>query len=130
MRRFSAGADAFLLIANTLRAEELSRLIALGKRLGLDALVEVHDEEDVRKALDAKAELIGINNRDLKTLEVDLATTERLIKLVPTETPAVSESGIETASRMCGKCAGGAFVGYWRERLFCSRPTRSERYKN
>ena len=93
-----AGADAYLLIANTLNAEELSRLIALGKRLGLDALVEVHDEEDVRKALDAKAELIGINNRDLKTLEVDLATTERLIKLVPAETPAVSESGIETAA--------------------------------
>ena len=92
------GADAFLLIANTLRAEELSRLIALGKRLGLDALVEVHDEEDVRKALEAKAELIGINNRDLKTLEVDLATTERLIKLVPTETPAVSESGIESVA--------------------------------
>ena len=52
----------------------------------------------MRKALDAKAELIGINNRDLKTLEVDLATTERLIKLVPAETPAVSESGIETAA--------------------------------
>ena len=93
-----SGADAYLLIANTLRVEELSRLIALGKTLGLDALVEVHDEEDVRKALEAKAEIIGINNRDLKTLEVDLATTERLVKLVPQETPAVSESGIESAA--------------------------------
>jgi len=93
-----SGADAYLLIANTLRVEELSRLIALGKRLGLGALVEVHDEEDMRKALEAKAELIGINNRDLKTLEVDLATTERLIKLVPEGIPAVSESGIESVA--------------------------------
>ena len=93
---FLSGADAFLLIANTLHVEELARLVALGKRLGLEALVEVHDEEDMRKALDAKAEIIGINNRDLKTLEVDLATTERLIKLVPEGIPAVSESGIES----------------------------------
>lgn len=110
----TVGADAYLLIANILNIEELRQFIALGKELGLDALVEVHDEEDIGKAIDAKAELVGINNRDLKTLKIDLAVTERLIQKIPKEIPVVSESGIETAEdvvRVRKAGAHGILVG-------------------
>ncbi len=93
-----AGADAFLLIAHILEQHELAKFLALGTTLGLDTLVEVHDEEDLGKALDAGAEIIGINNRDLGTLEIDIHTTERLAKLIPAGTPLVSESGISSVA--------------------------------
>lgn len=90
-----AGADAVLLIA---RALELPRLRALRERaaeLGLDALVEVHDEREVDLALAAGADLVGINNRDLATFATDLATTERLAPLLATAgVVIVAESGI------------------------------------
>ena len=95
-----AGADAFLLIANILKVDELIRLIALGKKLGLEALVEVHDKIDVEKVLAAGAEVIGINNRDLQTLQVDLAVTERLAPLISKKIPVISESGIESADHV------------------------------
>jgi len=91
-----AGADAFLLIAAILTTEELSRFISLGKELGLSALVEIHNEEDLEKALSAKAEIIGINNRDLTTLKIDLHTSARLMPLIPKNVAIVSESGIKT----------------------------------
>ena len=94
-----SGADAYLLIASVLRTEELRDLIGMGTALGLDTLVEVHDEADVEKALDAGAELLGINNRDLQTLDVDLAMTERLMRRIPAGLPVVSESGIETPAQ-------------------------------
>ena len=87
-------ADAFLLIASLLTAEELERLIALGKELKMDALVEVHAEEDLTKALDAGAEILGINNRNLSTLAVDPYLAKKLIPRVPKGIPVIIESGI------------------------------------
>jgi indole-3-glycerol phosphate synthase len=92
-----SGADAFLLIANILKVDEIIRLIALGKKLGLDSLVEVHNQVEVEKAIAAGAEVMGINNRDLQTLQVDLGATERLTPLISKKIPVISESGIESA---------------------------------
>ena len=92
------GADAFLLIAHLLTTDELTHLISLGNDLELDHLVEVHDESDIEKALGAEAELIGINNRDLESLDVNLVITEKLMQLVPRDIPVVSESGIASAA--------------------------------
>ncbi len=88
------GADAVLLIAAILDSGLLAELIAVAGSLGMAALVEVHDEPELERALAAGAEVIGINNRDLRTFEVDLATTERLRPLVPAERTVVAESGV------------------------------------
>ena len=88
------GADAVLLIVAILEDAQLRDLIAQARDLEMDALVEVHDEEQVERALKAGAELIAINNRDLRTFDVDLATTERLRPLIPDDKVVVSESGI------------------------------------
>ena len=88
------GADAILAMLSVLTDEEAARIVAEARNLGMDALVEAHDEEEVRRAVALGADLIGINNRDLKTLKVDLATTERLAHLVPEGRLLVSESGI------------------------------------
>jgi indole-3-glycerol phosphate synthase len=93
----AAGADAVLLIVAILDPPELTRLLALSQRLGLDALVEVHTEDELRVALDAGADLVGVNNRDLKTFEVSLDTSFRLIERIPETVVVVSESGLRTA---------------------------------
>jgi len=90
------GADAVLLIAAILDHDLLAQLIALAPSLSLAALVEVHDERELEHALTAGADLIGINNRDLRTFEVDLATSEQLRALIPPEATVVAESGIHT----------------------------------
>ncbi|MCG3176105.1 MAG: Indole-3-glycerol phosphate synthase [Candidatus Omnitrophica bacterium] len=90
------GADALLLIAGALSAEELKTLYELAGRYGLDALVETHSYEDVQKALAVGARIIGVNNRDLQTFSVDLRTTERLAPLVDDKRLLVSESGIQS----------------------------------
>ena len=90
------GADAILLIAQILTEEELMGFYRISKELGMDVLIEVHNEEDIEKALKTGASIIGINNRDLNTLRVDLATTQRLIRLIPDNKVRVSESGIKT----------------------------------
>jgi indole-3-glycerol phosphate synthase len=90
----SYGADAILLIAAILDDTQLHDLIEQARGLDMESLVEVHDETEVERALKAGADLIGINNRDLRTFEVDLATTERLRPLVPEDKVVVSESGI------------------------------------
>lgn len=90
------GADAILLITHILTQEELNRFYTLAKELGLDVLVETHNEEDIQKALNCRATIIGVNNRDLSTFSVDLANTERLVRLIPEGKVIVSESGIET----------------------------------
>ncbi len=95
------GADAILLIAAILDGNLIQELAALARALGMMALVEVHDEREVERALAAGAELIGINNRDLRTFETDLAVTERLRPLVPPGVPVVSESGIFTRQDIC-----------------------------
>jgi len=89
-----AGADAVLLIVAALGRERLAEMMALAGELGMDSLVEVHDEEDAEVAVEAGAELIGINNRNLKTLEVDPGTALRLLPDLPAGTVVVAESGI------------------------------------
>lgn len=90
----AAGADAALLIVAGLGGELLVELLAAATELGLDCLVETHDEHEVETAVDAGAELIGVNNRNLHTLEVDLSTTFRLLADVPAGTVVIAESGI------------------------------------
>jgi len=88
------GADALLLIVAMLSSDTLTDLIVLSHKLGMRCVVEVHDEEEMERALDSGAEIIGINNRDLRTFKVSLHTTERLRPLVPDDCMVVSESGI------------------------------------
>ena len=90
----AAGADAVLLIVAALEPDRLHDLMGAASDLGMDCRVEVHDEDEVRAAVDAGAEVIGINNRDLHSLEVDLDTTFRLLADVPAGTVVVAESGI------------------------------------
>ena len=90
------GADAILLIASILDEDEMRMLRTEAQNLGMDVLVEAHTEGEVKAALSAGASLIGINNRDLATFEVDLDTTRKLRPLVPAEKVVVAESGIFT----------------------------------
>ncbi len=101
------GADAVLLIVAALEQEELTRLLDVAATCQLDALVEVHTLEEMDRALATDASIIGINNRDLTTFRVDLATTEALSEQVPPGILLVSESGLRTAEdsrrvRACG----------------------------
>ena len=91
------GADAILLIADLLTKDTLLRLMQIADNLGLDYLVEVHDEKELKKILSLKVPLIGINNRNLRTLEVDFKTTEKLFTLIPRDKIVVVESGIKNA---------------------------------
>ncbi len=90
------GADAILLIVAALEQKELLVLLDAAATYRLDALVEVHTREELKRALDAGAKIVGINNRDLTTFDVDLAVTEQLCRDVPDEIVLVSESGIKT----------------------------------
>ena len=90
------GADTYLLIVDILSPSQLSDLIGVGKSLGMTPLVETHDADEIAAAIDAGAEVIGINNRDLHTFVTDLATTEQLAALIPRDKVIVSESGIST----------------------------------
>lgn len=89
-----AGADAVLLIAALLDVAQLAEFSALAEELHLDVLLEVHDEAELEAALLTGCELIGINNRNLQTFAIDLATTERLLPLIPAGHFVVAESGI------------------------------------
>lgn len=90
------GADAVLLICAILDDEELNRYHALAESLGLSALVEVHDEEEARRALAAGAKIIGVNNRNLKDFTVDISNSLRIRPMIPKEVVFVSESGMKT----------------------------------
>ena len=94
------GASAILLIAAILTDEQLVKFQIIANILGMDCLVETHDEREVERALKAEAKIIGINNRDLKTFETDIDTTARLMKHLPKEVLVVSESGIKTHQQM------------------------------
>jgi indole-3-glycerol phosphate synthase len=96
----AAGADAVLLIVAALDEDRLRALMAGASDLGMDSLVEVHDEKEVEVAVESGAEVIGINNRDLHSLEVDLDTTFRLLADVPAGTVVVAESGITEAAHV------------------------------
>ena len=90
------GADALLLIAAILEPVQMDELLALSHELGLSCLVEVHNEGEVEKALSCGAQIIGINNRDLQTFNVDFNTTKRLRRLIPADRIVVSESGVSS----------------------------------
>lgn len=92
------GASAVLLICSILSKEQLSEYLGIAHSLGLSALVEAHDEDEVRTALSVGAGIIGVNNRDLRTFTVDINNSARLRKLVPPEVLFVSESSIKTAA--------------------------------
>jgi indole-3-glycerol phosphate synthase len=93
----AAGADAVLLIVAALSPRDLRSLAGRAAALGLDALVEVHDADELQVALDAGAQIVGVNNRNLRTLDVDLHASVELIAGMPAGVLAVSESGITTA---------------------------------
>jgi indole-3-glycerol phosphate synthase/phosphoribosylanthranilate isomerase len=92
----AAGADAILLIVAALEDDRLTALHELALDLGLAALVEVHDERELERALAMGARIIGVNNRDLRTLEVDVETSRRVAKMIPADVVAVSESAIRS----------------------------------
>lgn len=96
LRGVAAGANAVLLLASLLDEVRLRDYIALLEAYGCDALVEVHDEEELARAVSAGARILGVNNRDLRSFHVDLATSERLGALMPPDVIRVAESGIRT----------------------------------
>jgi indole-3-glycerol phosphate synthase len=110
----AGGADAILLIVAALDDKMLARMLSLARGFKMDALVEAHDAAEVARAVAAGAQIIGINNRDLRTFNVDLGHTERLRKAVPLDVVLVSESGIRTvedARRMREAGADAILVG-------------------
>jgi indole-3-glycerol phosphate synthase len=108
------GADAILAIVAGLRDEQLVEMMRTASAYGLDVLVEVHTEDELRRALAAGATLLGINNRNLHTFETDLAVTEELLPLVPPEAMVISESGVKSQDdvrRLVARGARGVLVG-------------------
>jgi len=95
-----AGASAILLIAAMLKQDEIRSFLELAKEVKLDALVEVHDERELDEALEAGAQIIGVNNRNLKTFDVDLNTSFRLSERIPNDRIFVVESGIRGRSEI------------------------------
>lgn len=109
-----AGADAILLIVAALPDMRLKELSAYAQSLGLDVLIEVHTREEVWTAMKANPSVIGINNRDLHTFQVNLSTTEEVIQEIPATIPVISESGIQTkedAIRLAAFGVSGLLVG-------------------
>ncbi len=96
VRGIAAGADAVLLLASLLDTAQIRDFVAVLEAYGCDALVEVHDEAELERAVEGGARLIGVNNRDLRDFRVDLGTSERLGALMPAEAIRVAESGIRT----------------------------------
>ncbi|MBI4837667.1 MAG: indole-3-glycerol phosphate synthase TrpC, partial [Nitrospirae bacterium] len=102
------GADAILLIVACLEQSRLKDLRELAKELSLDSIVEVHDSKELETALSSGADIIGINNRNLKTFEININTTVRLLKDIPLDRIVVSESGINTRADVEVMEAAGA----------------------
>lgn len=93
---FAFGSSAILLIVAILSDTQLKKFISVADSLDMDCLVEIHSQQELKRALDCGAKIIGVNNRDLKTFEVDLKTSEALIPLIPKDKVIVSESGIKS----------------------------------
>jgi indole-3-glycerol phosphate synthase len=102
------GASAALVIARAVSPERLTELIAAGNDVGIEILVEVRDERELELALSLGARLIGVNNRNLETLEIDPETALRLLPLIPTDIIAIAESGVRTAKDVERLAASGA----------------------
>ena len=102
------GADALLLITMLLEPDALAELIELVRATEMEPLVEVHDEDELRVALDCGARVIGVNNRDLRTFVEDLGVTERVARLVPSDVTLVAESAIRVAADAQRMAAAGA----------------------
>lgn len=102
------GASAVLLIVAILDHQELRQFLRLADELRLDALVEVHDEFELSRALAAGARIIGVNNRNLKTMDIDLSTGERILKRIPSEVVKVAESGIRSRADVLRMQLAGA----------------------
>jgi indole-3-glycerol phosphate synthase len=120
------GADAILLIVSILKDDELPALVDLAHGLQLECLVEVASEEEVQRALAVDADLIGINNRDLRSFEVDLGVTERLRPLIPMDRTVVALSGVHTradAERMAKAGVHAVLVG---EALMTAKDVREK----
>ncbi|HEX5478093.1 MAG TPA: indole-3-glycerol phosphate synthase TrpC [Dehalococcoidia bacterium] len=120
------GADAILLIVSIVTDDELKRLVDLAHELQLECVVEVASEQEVERALRVDSDLIGINNRDLRTFEVDLAVTERLRPLIPQEKVVVALSGVrnrEDTERMARAGVHAVLVG---EALVTSKDVREK----
>ena len=120
------GADAVLLIVAILEDGQLRDLIGQARELEMESLVEVHDESQVERALAAGADLIGINNRDLRTFDVDLATTERLRPLIPDDKVVISESGIATRADVERLASCGVHAVLVGEALIVSNDVRNK----
>lgn len=123
-----AGAAAILLIAAILDDHLLSRLLSLANEIGLDALVEVHTEAEMERAARLGASIIGVNNRDLKTFEVDLNTSLRLSRLAPAAAILVSESGINTGEDI-RRLTGAGFRGFLIGESLMREPDPGERLR-
>jgi indole-3-glycerol phosphate synthase len=93
----AANADSFLLIAAALDNETLAELLALGRELGMEPLVEVHTADELERVLAAGARIVGVNNRNLHTLEVRVETSLELVEIIPQDCIVVSESGLRSA---------------------------------
>ena len=111
------GADAILLIVAMLTPDELKSLMGLSQKFWMQCLVEVHDEEELKVALDAGAEIVGINNRDLRTFITDLAVTEQLASRIPFGKVVVSESGINNRDHLNRIKSAGAHAALIGEAL-------------
>ncbi len=96
----AAGADSFLLIAAALDDATLAALLDLGREVGMEALVEVHTSGELERVLDAGARIVGVNNRNLHTLEVRVETSWELVDLIPEDRVAISESGLRSAEEL------------------------------
>jgi indole-3-glycerol phosphate synthase len=116
----AAGADAVLLIVAALDQEQLVTLQRRAWDLGLATLVEVHDDAELTRAIDSGARLIGVNNRNLRTLAVDAAASERLIERIPGDAIAISESGFKTSDDLARMRALGYRAFLVGERLMTS----------
>jgi len=114
------GADAVLLIVAALDDEELRRLHAAARTLELDVLVEVHDSRELERAIRAGAELIGVNNRNLRTLEIDTGVSRGLVAMMPPGVTAVSESGFQSPAELAGLRDAGYHAFLVGERLMTS----------
>ncbi len=121
----AVGADAVLLIVAALTRTELDRLMACAADQQLDVLVEVHDDRELDEALAAGAHLIGVNNRNLRTLAVDVAASERLIGRMPAHVVAVSESGLRAADDLV-RLSGMGYRAFLIGERFMTEPDPGE----